>query len=55
MSTQYIQYQPVKINDETLERHGQVGVYIGMDGPDCIVKFDSGTETFEPASLTGLY
>ena len=53
---QFTQYQSVQVIDETLERHGQVGSYIGMDGADYNLKFDDGKiESFEADSIKGLF
>ena len=53
---QFTQYQSVQVIDETLERHGQVGCYVGMDGTDYNLKFDDGViESFEITSIKGLF
>lgn len=52
----FTQYQSVKVTDETLERHGQVGSYVGMDGDDYNLRFDDGKiESFEADSIQGLF
>ena len=52
----FTQYQSVQVVDETLERHGQVGSYVGMDGDDYNLKFDDGKiESFEINSIKGLF
>lgn len=53
---QFTQYQSVQVIDETLERFGQVGSYVGMDGTDYNLKFDDGAiESFEVTSIKGLF
>ena len=53
---QFTQYQSVKVVDESLERDGQVGSYVGMDGDDYNLKFDDGKiESFEITSIKGLF
>lgn len=53
---QFTQYQSVQVTDETLERFGQVGSFIGMDGDDYNLKFDDGlVESFELQSIKGLF
>lgn len=53
---QFTQFQSVQVVDETLERHGQVGSYVGMDGTDYNLKFDDGLiESFEAGSIKGLF
>ena len=52
----FTQYQSVQVTDETLQRFGQVGSYIGMDGTDYNLKFDDGEiESFEIGSIKGLF
>lgn len=53
---QFTQYQSVQVIDDTLERNGQVGTFIGMDGADYNLKFEDGAiESFEENSIKGLF
>ena len=53
-------FQSVRVIDKTLDRFGQVGTSVGMDGEAEKVKFEGEhggpqvVETFAPAELEGL-
>lgn len=54
-NSKFAAYQSVRVTDETLERHGQVGSSVGLDEDgDELVRFDDGQDSFSPDSLTGL-